>query len=101
MALGGIMYSWGGFEGIFVRLFSHWGSPVPDSCIYFKPESSERSFRFFKHSRHLIVSYSFSPPILYCSKGNYVQRKEIEMMLSQSWKSVELYTHLGERLASS
>lgn len=26
-------------EGIFMRMFSHWGSLVPDSCIYFKSKS--------------------------------------------------------------
>lgn len=73
--LGGNYLSWGWFGGIFVRTFSHWGSLVPESRIYFKPKSFERSFRFFKYSRQIIVSHSFSSPILDCNKGNYFQRK--------------------------
>ena len=65
-----VIHSWERFEGIFMRMFSHWGSLVPDSCIYFKSKSFERSFRFFKHSRRIPVSHSFSLPILSFNKGN-------------------------------
>lgn len=79
----GIIYSWGWFEGVFVSTFSHWQSLVPESCVYFKPKSFERSFRFFKYSRQIVVSSSFSSPILDCNKENHFQRKKIEMILSQ------------------
>lgn len=46
----------GSFGGIFMMMFSHWGSLVSESCVYFKSKSLERSFRFFKYSRWIIVS---------------------------------------------
>ena len=59
-----------------MRALSHRGSLLPESCIYFKSKSFERSFRFFKCSRRILVSSSFSLPILAFNKGNYFQGKE-------------------------
>lgn len=59
-----------------MRTFSHWGSLVPESCVYFKLNLLKGHLRFFKYSRQIIVSYSFSLPILDGNKGNCCQRRE-------------------------
>lgn len=90
-----IICSRGWFGGIFMMMFSHWGSLVSESCIYFKSKSLERSFRYFKYSRWIIVSYSFFSPVLAFSKKKkkLCSGEEDLDAVHQLRRSLGLHTH--------
>lgn len=79
-----------------MRTFSHWGSLVSESQIYFQSKYFERSFRFFKYSRWIIVSYLSPHPFLLLAKEIIFREIIDEAQPAQETS----FTHTSQVLAS-